>query len=63
MLKIAAAVWIIVVNPSNSNREVELPTSYASEKECHDAQDARIAEYVVANSLNARRTRGVCKLK
>jgi hypothetical protein len=62
MLVLAAvAAWHIVLFPSNSNRQVDLPNTYTAELDCQNDMDNQVQSYVKTNGGDARRTRAACR--
>jgi hypothetical protein len=65
---VAALAWHIVVIPSNSNALVNLPETYATEKECmvdvgpplRSRVDDAVQAYVAAHGGDASHTRAYC---
>lgn len=66
----ALVLWHIVIMPSNSNRQIDLPETYATEIECmHDATikdsprsrtDDAVQAYVAAHGGDPKHTRAYC---
>jgi hypothetical protein len=64
----AALLWHIVIIPSNSNRLVDLPETYATEAECmtdigppvRSRIETAVQAYVAANGGDVRHTRAYC---
>jgi hypothetical protein len=64
----AALLWHIVIIPSNSNRLVDLPETYATEDECitdvgppvRSRIEVAVQAYVAANGGDTTHTRAYC---